>query len=76
MNPDQTLDVSGLSCPLPMLRAKKALATLQSGQELEVIATDPAGPGDFEAFCRQTGNVLVQSGTRPDGKFRILLRRK
>ena len=46
MNPDQTLDVSGLSCPLPMLRAKKALATLQSGQELEVIATDPAAPGD------------------------------
>ena len=76
MNPDQTLDVSGLSCPLPMLRAKKALATLQSGQVLEVIAIDPAAPGDFDAFCRQTGNVLLLSDTRPDGKFRIVLRRK
>ncbi len=76
MIPDHKLDVSGLSCPLPMLRAKKALATLTSGQTLEVIATDPAAPTDFEAFCHQTGNVLVESGQTDDGKFRLVLRRK
>ena len=76
MNPDQTLDVSGLACPLPMLRAKKALADMASGQVLRVTATDPGAPGDFAAFCRQTGNVLEDSQTTADGKFVMVLRRK
>jgi len=53
------LDVKGLNCPLPILRAKKAIKDLASGAVLEVIATDPGSVKDFDAFCRQTGNELV-----------------
>ncbi|MGB4866439.1 MAG: sulfurtransferase TusA family protein [Hyphomicrobium sp.] len=62
--PDLTLDTSGLSCPIPILKAKKTLAGMAAGATLEVVATDPAAPKDFEAFCRATGNTLVESGTR------------
>jgi TusA-related sulfurtransferase len=60
MQADQDLDTSGLNCPLPILKAKKALAELQGGQVLKVIATDPGSERDFQAFCRQTGHVLLQ----------------
>lgn len=76
MQPDKHIDLSGLNCPLPILRAKKALAELVSGAVLEVIATDPGAPKDFEAFCRQTGNGLLESTVREDGKFRMVLKRK
>jgi tRNA 2-thiouridine synthesizing protein A len=76
MQLDKQLDLSGLNCPLPILRAKKALATMDSGQVLEVIATDPGAPKDFEAFCRQTGNALLESSNTAEGKFRLVLRRK
>ncbi|GGY09385.1 sulfurtransferase TusA family protein [Paludibacterium paludis] len=76
MQPDKLIDLSGLNCPLPILRAKKALAEMESGKVLEVIATDPGAPKDFEAFCRQTGNGLVESTVREDGKFRMVLKRK
>lgn len=76
MQPDKHIDLSGLNCPLPILRAKKALAELASGAVLEVIATDPGAPKDFEAFCRQTGNGLLESTVREDGKFRMVLKRK
>lgn len=56
---DAEVDARGLSCPLPILRAKKALATLQSGQVVRVLATDPGSKQDFSAFARQTGNVLL-----------------
>lgn len=56
---DAHVDARGLSCPLPILRAKKALATLQSGQVLRVEATDPGSNQDFSAFARQTGNALL-----------------
>ena len=69
------LDVKGLKCPLPILRAKKALATLEGGEELEVLATDAGAPDDFAAFCRQTGHVLVLS-EEADGVFRLVLRHK
>ena len=72
---DQQIDLSGLNCPLPILRTKKALDTLQSGQVLKVIATDPATPKDFDAFARQTGNTLLQSAEE-GGKFLFWLRRK
>jgi len=58
---DQTLDVKGLNCPLPILRARKALKDLPVGATLEVLATDPGAVKDFEAFCRTTGNQLVAS---------------
>lgn len=61
---DLTLDTSGLACPIPILKAKKALASMAAGATLEVLATDPAAPKDFEAFCRATGNGLLGSGSR------------
>ena len=71
---DQTLDAKGLNCPLPILRAKKALQALQPGKTLEVIATDPGAVKDFQAFCRTTGNELVESTTEGN-VFRFVLRR-
>lgn len=59
------LDVKGLNCPLPILRAKKALAGMESGQTLKVIATDPGSVKDFAAFCKQTGNALLSSAETP-----------
>jgi tRNA 2-thiouridine synthesizing protein A len=65
---DQELDASGLNCPLPILRAKKKLNSMDAGQVLRIIATDPGSVKDFEAFARQTGNELIESGEE-DGKF-------
>ncbi|GMR08791.1 MAG: sulfurtransferase TusA family protein [Gammaproteobacteria bacterium] len=65
---DQELDATGLNCPLPILRAKKALATMDSGQILKIIATDPGSVKDFEAFAKQTGHTLLESGEE-GGKF-------
>ena len=56
---DGMVDARGLNCPLPILKAKKALATIESGQVLKVTATDPGSRRDFEAFARQTGNQLI-----------------
>jgi tRNA 2-thiouridine synthesizing protein A len=55
----ETVDATGLACPLPILRAKKALATLQAGDVLRVMTTDRGAVRDFQAFCKQTGNVLL-----------------
>lgn len=63
---DVVLDAKGLNCPLPILRAKKALKEMGTGQTLEVQATDPGAVKDFEAFCRTTGNELVEHHV--DGK--------
>jgi tRNA 2-thiouridine synthesizing protein A len=63
---DRTLDTSGLVCPIPILKAKKALAEMPIGAILEILATDPAAPKDFLAFCKATGNSLVESGIRGD----------
>lgn len=65
---DQELDASGLNCPLPILRAKKSLASMDSGQVLRVVATDPGAVKDFESFSKQTGNPLLES-TEEGGKF-------
>ena len=56
---DMQIDASGLNCPLPILRAKKALAQLTTGQILSVTTTDPHAKEDFQAFCQQTGNTLL-----------------
>lgn len=58
---NKELDVKGLNCPLPILRAKKALADMTSGELLRVVATDPGSVKDFAAFCKQTGNALLSS---------------
>ncbi len=73
-NFDQELDASGLNCPLPILRAKKALGTLEAGQVLRIIATDPGSVKDFEAFAKQTGNELMESGEE-GGKFVFLIKK-
>lgn len=65
---DQELDASGLNCPLPILRAKKTLAGMDAGQILRIVATDPGSVKDFEAFSKQTGNDLMDSGEE-GGKF-------
>ena len=69
---DQVLNAEGLNCPLPILRAKKALKGMGSGQVLEIRATDPGSVADFAAFCKQTGNELMSSTTEGDiYKFEI-----
>ena len=68
---DREVDASGLNCPLPILRAKKALTDLESGKVLRVIATDPGSKRDFEAFARQTGHELMS--TQEDGKKWVFL---
>jgi TusA-related sulfurtransferase len=69
------VDARGLNCPLPILKAKKALAELHGGQMLKVLCTDPGSVRDFEAFARQTGHALVAQ-TAESGEFVHVLRRR
>jgi tRNA 2-thiouridine synthesizing protein A len=71
---DLELDARGLNCPLPILRAKKALNNMNSGQILHVVATDPGSIKDFEAFARQTGNELIEAN-EVDGEFMFLVKK-
>ena len=71
---DRELDASGLNCPLPILRAKKALSDMQPGQTILIISTDPGSVKDFEAFSKQTGNQLMSSG-EDGGKFKFVMKR-
>ena len=72
---DQELDACGLNCPLPILRAKKSLSSIESGQVLHIIATDPGSVKDFEAFSKQTGNELLES-SEEGGKFHFYVKKK
>ena len=72
---DQEVNARGLSCPLPILRAKKALAQMQSGEVLRVIATDTSSLEDFQAFAKQTGNEIVEQTTEGSDFITILRRR-
>lgn len=74
MDADETLDAKGLNCPLPILKAKKALKGMDSGKLLELISTDPGSVADFHAFCRTTGNELVDS-SEVDGTFTFYIRK-
>ena len=74
MDFDKDLDARGLNCPLPILRAKKSLTDMQTGQVLKIIATDPGSVKDFEAFARQTGNELMES-KEEGGKFQFLIKK-
>ena len=72
---DRELDARGLNCPLPILRTKKSLNDMLSGQVLKIVATDPGSVRDFQAFCKQTGNHLLlynESG----GEYLFMLRKK
>lgn len=72
---DSELDASGLTCPLPILRTKKALSQLQSGQVLKVITTDPHAKDDFQAFAEQSGNVLLAQHIEGDALIHFVRRR-
>lgn len=71
---NQELDATGLNCPLPILRAKKTLNKMDSGEVLQVVATDPGAVKDFAAFSKQTGNELLES-REDNGKFYFLMRK-
>ena len=73
-NVDIELDARGLNCPLPILRAKKSMNDLIAGQVLKVIATDPGAVNDFTAFCKQTGNELLES-VELNGEFQFLIKK-
>ena len=75
MDVHKELDTRGLNCPLPILKAKKALAEMESGQLLKVFATDPGSMRDFQAFARQTGNELVEQTSAADEFVHVLKRR-
>jgi len=75
MNFDKELDARGLNCPLPILRAKKALTDMASGQILKILATDPGSVKDFQAFAKQTGNELM-SQSEGDKEYTFFLKRK
>jgi tRNA 2-thiouridine synthesizing protein A len=71
--PDKTLDVKGLACPLPILKARKALLALPKGATLEVLSTDPGSLADFAAFSEATGNALIEQ-SESGGVYRFVLR--
>lgn len=75
MEAHKEVDARGMNCPLPILKAKKALADMQSGQVLKVLATDPGSMRDFQAFARQTGNELLEQ-TSQAAEFTHYLRRR
>jgi len=75
MNIDKEIDTRGLNCPLPILKAKKSLNEMQSGQLLRVVSTDPGSVRDFQAFSRQTGNDLIEQQTTGADFIHVLRRR-
>ncbi|MEY3201456.1 MAG: hypothetical protein RIR70_1006 [Pseudomonadota bacterium] len=76
MQAHKEVDARGLNCPLPILRTKKALAEMQSGEVLRILATDPGAAKDFEAFAKQTGNELIAQATLADASLEFFMRRK
>ena len=75
IEPNKEIDTRGLNCPLPILRTKKALADITSGQVLKVVATDPGSVKDFETFSRQTGHTLL-SHAEANGEFTFFMKKK
>jgi tRNA 2-thiouridine synthesizing protein A len=74
LNADLEVDARGLNCPLPILRAKKGINALASGQVLKIVATDPGSVKDLEAFCRQTGNEMLES-SQQNGEYHFNIRK-
>ena len=75
MHADKEIDTRGLNCPLPILKAKKALADMATGETLKVVSTDPGSVRDFKAFARQTGNELLDQQTEGSDFLHLLKRR-
>jgi tRNA 2-thiouridine synthesizing protein A len=72
---DHELDLRGLNCPVPVMRAKKQMQTMASGQTLHVLATDPGTVPDFKAYVKSSGDTLLESKKSPEGDFEFLLKR-
>jgi len=75
VNADKELDARGLKCPLPILRTKKSLSDMSSGQVLRILATDPGSVKDFQAFAKQTGNTLLSSAEQ-EGEFTFFMQKR
>lgn len=75
MNFDKELDARGLACPMPIVKTKKTLATMEAGQVLKVVATDPGSVSDMKAFAEATGNALLSSGSEA-GAFQFFLKKQ
>jgi tRNA 2-thiouridine synthesizing protein A len=75
MEANKEIDTRGLNCPLPILKAKKALSEMQAGEILKVVSTDPSSTRDFQAFARQTGNELLEQ-SRNDADYIHFMRRR
>jgi len=75
VNADKELDARGLKCPLPILRTKKSLSDMSSGQVLRILATDPGSVKDFQAFAKQTGNTLLSSA-EAEGEFTFFMQKR
>lgn len=73
-NTDLEVDARGLNCPLPILRARKGINSLTSGQVLKIVATDPGSVKDLEAFCKQTGNEMLES-SQQNGEYHFNIRK-
>ena len=71
----KTLDAKGLNCPLPVLKAKKSIKGLETGDTLEVLSTDPGSVSDFDSFCKATGDQLLEQAEESDGVFRFLIQK-
>ena len=72
---DQEMDLRGLNCPIPVMRMKKKLQTMSSGQTLRVLASDPGSIPDFKAYVKTSGDTLLESKKTPEGDFEFLLKR-
>ncbi|HKZ39445.1 MAG TPA: sulfurtransferase TusA family protein [Candidatus Hodarchaeales archaeon] len=75
VSPNKTLDAKNMACPMPILKAKKAISEIQVNQVLEIIATDPGSLKDFPAWCNSTGHQLLSSESRKDKTYRFLVKR-
>jgi len=71
----QTLDTKGLTCPMPVMKAKKAIKGIENGETLEILSTDSGSVRDFESFCKATGNELLESGEGDDGIYRFVIKK-
>ena len=74
--PEMDLDASGLKCPLPVLKARKAMKSLGEGEVIRVLATDPSALQDFPAFCETTGHELLEAVEEGEGRYRFLIRKR
>ena len=74
-NIDETLDVKGLSCPMPILKLSKAMKKLKAGQILEMLGTDPGTKTDLESWCKKSGNELIEEGELDGGVFRFVIKK-